>query len=96
MNYADIVADLGLLNLGADGSLCRLKECFYEGSIPTEGETAKALEPLAVRDRRGLVEPVRKLFEVLSRNFALGSPSKKVAKHRFRNLSPLYFWHWPA
>jgi|ERR1700677_1886285 hypothetical protein len=85
-----------LLNLGADGSLRRLEECLYEGTFPTEGETAKALEPFAVRHRRGLVEPVCELFEVLSRDSALGSPSKKVTKHRFRNISPLNFWHWPA
>jgi hypothetical protein len=93
---ANIVAALRLLNLGADGSLRRLEECFYEGAFPTEGESAKALEPFAVRHRRGLVEPARELLEVLSRNSALGSPAKKVAKHRFRNLRPLYSWHWPA
>jgi len=93
---ANIAAALKLPNLGADGCLGRLKECFYEGAFPTEGESAKALEPFAVRHRRGLVEPVCKLFEVLSRDSALGSPSKKVAKHRFRNIRPLYFWHWPA
>src|SRR5271154_6384145 len=93
----DLVTDApGLPNLGADGSLRRLEERLCEGAFPTEGESAKALEPFAARHRRGLVEPVCELFEVLSRNPALGSLSKKMAKHRFRNLRPLYFWHWPA
>jgi hypothetical protein len=85
-----------LPNLSANGSLRRLEKRLYEGAIPTKGETAKALEPFAVRHRRGLVEPVCELFEILSRDSAFGSPSEKVAKHRFRNLRPLYFWHWPA
>ncbi len=59
---ANIVAALRLLNLGADGSLRRLKECFYEGAFPTEGETAKALEPFAVRHRRRSVEPACEQF----------------------------------
>jgi hypothetical protein len=93
---ASVVTAPRLLNLGADGSLSRLKGCLYEGAFPTEGETAKALEPFALRHRRGLVEPACELFEVVCRNSALGSPSKKVANHRLRNLRPLYFWHWPA
>jgi hypothetical protein len=91
-----VACALRLLNLGADSSLRRLKECCYEGTFPTKGESAKALEPFAVRHRRGLVEPVCELFQVPCSNSALGSPSKEMAKHRFRNLRPLYFWHWPA
>ena len=85
-----------LLNLSPDGRLRRIEECLHQGALPTKDKTAKALEPFAVRHRWRLVEPVRERFQVLGRDSALGSPLKKVAKHRFRNFSALYSWHSPV
>jgi hypothetical protein len=73
-----------LIQLLAGGDLSGLQKRFDEFTVSADGHAGKFLEPLAARDFRLGVKPIRQKSELISENLSAGDTVKQMVEEAWR------------